>query len=95
MLMLNVRQNREFLPRRQLGDIPRRDRREYRVADDIIEELVDGFERSEWANQTAKSHALSSETQVNMNSHLKKNNKSGLVVCKLVTLLLLSRSSMC
>ncbi len=64
------RRPRDFKPQKCLGDICEREIGAYRFPRHVIEELVQGFSLSEFANRTERSHALTPETQVSVHSCL-------------------------
>ena len=62
---------RIYRARQTLEELTESDLKCYRISRARIEQLIDGFSQSEWANSTNRAMALSAETQVSSKRALK------------------------
>ena len=60
------REQRVFYHRQRLHQLSEAKLVDYRLPRHLIEEIVEGYGQSEWANSTNRSHALNAETEVSI-----------------------------
>ena len=63
-LLFGVRRDRVFYERKRLDMVPDFELRHYRLSRGIIQDLINEYSQSVYANTTERSHAVPPDTQV-------------------------------
>ena len=62
---------RHFGERQTLPELRDYDLRNYRLPRHLVQQLCEEYSRSEWANNTLRSHAIPAETEVRLITNVK------------------------